>query len=355
MNIAKPTLLVDQKKCLQNIQRMAEKANQSEAELRPHFKTHHSAEIGNWFREFGVNKCTVSSVEMASYFAEHGWDDITIAFPFNPLESDQISEIAKKCQLNILIESIESQQLANERITGKVHFFIKVDVGYHRTGIDPTNDLLIQQLISASTDKVSFEGFIAHAGHTYGSNKTEIENIFHHSEKVLRDLKKKYGGVISYGDTPSCSIMNDFSSFDEIRAGNYAFYDWMQKSFGSCAIEDIAVCLACPVVAVHKDRNEVVVFGGAVHLSKDRIMENNVATYGKAVKLNSTGWDLEIIGNVQRISQEHGVIQMANQNIAHVKVGDLIGVIPIHSCLTADLQGHYYSTKGQKIEKIVKE
>ena len=33
--------------------------------FRPHFKTHQSAEIGSWFRDFGVTRITVSSRESA--------------------------------------------------------------------------------------------------------------------------------------------------------------------------------------------------------------------------------------------------------------------------------------------------
>ena len=40
---------------------------------------------------------------MAEYFAENGWNDITIAFPFNLLEIDKINELAGKINLNILI------------------------------------------------------------------------------------------------------------------------------------------------------------------------------------------------------------------------------------------------------------
>ena len=48
--------------------------------------THQSAKIGEWFKRFGVNAITVSSVQMAEYFAANGWNDITIAISLNPLE-----------------------------------------------------------------------------------------------------------------------------------------------------------------------------------------------------------------------------------------------------------------------------
>ncbi len=51
-----PKLLLDKEKCWQNIRKMAEKANQNKLIFRPHFKTHQSAIIGNWFKNLGVKK-----------------------------------------------------------------------------------------------------------------------------------------------------------------------------------------------------------------------------------------------------------------------------------------------------------
>ncbi|WP_462253943.1 alanine racemase [Ekhidna sp.] len=360
MEIKSPTLLIDKEKCVRNIDKMLQKAKNSNAELRPHFKTHFSSKVAEWYRERGVNKCTVSSVSMAQYFANNGWKDITIAFPYNTLESEEISDLASKVSLNILIESIESLNQAKENIKGDVGYFIKVDVGTHRTGIDPRNEDLISTLINESNDALKFQGFLAHAGHTYGCKDFEsIKWIFDGAKKSLLQLHEKFGGLISYGDTPSCSLLDDFELFDELRPGNFVFYDWMQKDIGSCQIEDIAVCMACPVVAIHKDRNEIVIYGGGVHFSKDLIMEKDIMgkerrTFGKMVRLSKTGWNSEIIGNVVRLSQEHGVVHLDDDEIVRVKVGDLIGVIPVHSCLTADLQGYYLSTSGERIEKMTK-
>ena len=68
MKIIKPTLLLNQERALRNIERMAQKAKQSGVCFRPHFKTHQSAVIGEWFKAFGINKITVSSIDMAEYF-----------------------------------------------------------------------------------------------------------------------------------------------------------------------------------------------------------------------------------------------------------------------------------------------
>ena len=99
-----PTLLIDEARVRRNIGRIVAKGAATNTELIPHFKTHQSISIGDWFKEFGVNSITVSSVSMAKYFADHFWNDITIAFPVNLLEIENIKELSGKVKLNLLVD-----------------------------------------------------------------------------------------------------------------------------------------------------------------------------------------------------------------------------------------------------------
>ena len=101
--IVKPALIVDEQRARENIRRIAERAASSGVRYRPHFKTHQSTQVGRWFRDYGVNCITVSSLSMAAYFADDGWDDITVAFPVNVRESRLIGELAGRVRLNLLV------------------------------------------------------------------------------------------------------------------------------------------------------------------------------------------------------------------------------------------------------------
>ncbi len=133
----KPTLLIDTKKVQQNISRMFRKAVRSNTVFRPHFKTHQSADIGELFRQQGIHKITVSSVSMAVYFAKHGWNDITIAFPVNLRETEEINELAGRIRLNILVDSVYSTQVLAGKIQNSTGVLIEFDNGYHRSGLLP--------------------------------------------------------------------------------------------------------------------------------------------------------------------------------------------------------------------------
>jgi len=355
-----PTLLVNKDISLRNIELMVSKAKTSDTILRPHFKTHQSAEIGNWFRDFGVDCITVSSVKMAAYFAANGWSDITVAFPVNILEWREIDMLAEKINLNILIENPEVIPHLEKKLNHPVGIYIKTDTGYGRTGIDAEDLGAFQKILDLlkSSKRLIFLGFLSHAGHTYHAKSTEeIETIMSDSIRKLLALKTFLRTdfpllQISYGDTPSCSIAKGFDGIDEIRPGNFVFFDEMQHQLGVCKREDIAVALACPVVAKHSGRNEIVIHGGAVHLSKESITdETGENYYGIAVALNNYNWNVsDVIGKVTKLSQEHGIIKP--DDIDKIKIRDMIAVLPIHSCLTANLMKEFTTTNGQIISTL---
>lgn len=357
--ITKPTLIVDEKNCKQKIAAMLEKAKRNNVDFRPHFKTHQSIEIGRWFRELGTQKITVSSISMATYFASDSWDDITVAFPVNWLEIDTINEISKKIKLNLLVESIETIQFLESHLKSGVGIFIKIDTGYHRTGVSSKNISMIGQLIQEvnKSESLKFLGFLTHSGHTYKTNSIqEIKEIHDHSLQELKKLKVAFHSdehpvFISIGDTPSISLMEEFEGVDEIRLGNFIFYDLVQEQLGACTFKDISVVLACPIVAKHPERNKVVIYGGGVHLSKEFITDKNGRKiFGRMLKLNDYGWT-EPLDNcyLSSVSQEHGILNAPRDILNALKIGEVIGILPVHSCMTADLQHSYLNLNGNKI------
>ena len=362
--ITKPTLLLDEKICKQNIQRMVQKAERLGLMFRPHFKTHQSLYIGQWFKDMGVDKITVSSLQMAEYFSEGGWEDITVAFPVNLQEVERIRKLAAKVQLNVLVESAPSVEFLDEHVEKPLTVFIKIDSGYHRTGIQPGDTKRLEAVLNAieKSARINFRGFLTHAGHSYDARSyDEIAEIHSSSLGILKHLKATYqsqfpGLILSTGDTPTCSVMEDFEGIDEIRPGNFTFYDLVQDAIGSCTRKDIAVAMACPVVAKHEDRSELIVYGGGVHFSKDRLATENGSRviYGVVADHGSEGWVVtgENKNYVSKLSQEHGTLKVEKDVFEKYNVGDIIVILPIHSCLTSNLMKGYLTLGGQVIERL---
>lgn len=364
LEIIRPTLVVDKEICWQNIERMAEKAAKYKMRFRPHFKTHQSAKIGEWFKQFNVEAITVSSVQMAEYFAANGWKDITIAISLNLLEIENINRLAAAIKINVLVENREAARVLAEKANSKMGIFLKIDTGYHRTGIPSSRTNTIDSILEilSTNKKVEFKGFLTHTGHTYQANSTnEIFSRHFDALLKLKSLKNRYQKnhpklEVSMGDTPSASICGNFDGVDELRPGNFIFYDLMQQSLGTCQMEDIAVKVICPVIAKHVSRSEIVIYGGAVHFSKDTLVNTDGKHLFGRVIIHKQGESILLGTNnyLSKLSQEHGTLKVTPSNFKDINVGDLIEIIPVHSCLTANLMGHMQTTDGELIKMMLK-
>lgn len=363
LQLTEPTLLLDKAKCLNNIKQIVEKARRHHISLRPHFKTHQSHEIGRWFRDLGVERITVSSLKMAEYFAADGWGDITVAFPVNVHEIERINALAAKITLNLLVVAPETIEWLARGLRFPVNVLIEVDSGDHRTGVVASDFETIDRILSEIKrfELISFKGFLTHAGHSYGvkSDREAVDRIHAESVSLVKPIRARYSAeypdlIVSYGDTPTCSVTEDFAGIDEIRPGNLVFYDVVQCDIGVCTAEQVAVAMACPVVAKYPERGELVIYGGAVHFSKDfSLLPDGNRHYGKVVKLTGDGWETAETGAyLKSLSQEHGVISAPKEAIEQVRLGDFVGILPVHSCLTADVMKSYLTLDGEVISKF---
>lgn len=365
--ITQPTFLINETIARANIHAMAAKAAAHGLIFRPHFKTHQSVQVGEWFREASVTAITVSSVTMAKQFANAGWNDITLAFPMNLREAAAVAELAGQIRLNVLFDAPEQVTALTPLLKHEAGFFIKIDTGYHRAGVLPDDTNRIDSIIAtAAISPLRFKGFLTHAGQTYhAKSREEILAIHRQIADILHNLKQQYLGafrgiIASTGDTPSCSLAGDFTGIDEIRPGNFVFYDLMQLHLGSCSFRQIAAAVLCPVVSVYPSRNEALIYGGAVHLSKEsQFSPDGSRIFGLAVPVDrlwhASGdahqlWDPQQLfahepiwrepeGDdvVVSLSQEHGLMRTDSAWAKALKPGDLVTIIPVHSCLAADL------------------
>ena len=358
--ITRPTLLLDEGRVRGNIRTMVDTAQRSGVRFRPHFKTHQSATIGTWFQEAGVEAITVSSVEMAEYFAEHGWRDILVASPVSVRETAALDRLASRLTLHVTVDSVEAVKALDRAMTHPIDLWIEIDTGDHRTGIDPSDRHRIVAVARAieGASGLRCAGLIAHDGHTYGiRDRAGAESIYGRTLDELQTLRQFLAeeGIapvaFSIGDTPTCRLVEDLSAVDEIRPGNFVFGDLTQLEIGSCREDEIAVALACPVVSKNEARGEIVVHGGGVHLSKDSLLEASGSTiFGRAVLLNETGWEaLETGIAVARLSQELAVIHADEDRLSQVVIGDLLAILPVHSCLTVHAMRSYLTLTGERI------
>jgi len=358
-NLNTPTIILNEKQAKKNLQMMVDKAAVTNIRFRPHFKTHQSAYIGEWFKDAGISEITVSSVTMADYFSSNGWKDVLIAFPVNMREIERICLLAKRIHLGLLVDMEESIKGLGEAVKNEIDIWIKIDTGMRRAGVWWENEYEIRKLIALIEQYpyLKLRGLLTHAGQTYHtSSRAEILDLYQESNYRMSQLrdhlleKNNYDLELSVGDTPGCCLSDDLGRVDEIRPGNFLFFDANMMQLGVCHQDEIAVCVACPIVSVFPRRKEIVIYGGAIHLSKETIESSNSPVYGYAVfSPDSSSWNINRTNYVRSLSQEHGVVRLCEEDFKKAKIGDLIYIVPVHSCLVVDALGEYLTLDGNVI------
>ncbi len=350
--------MLDAVRMKQNAERISEKVKHDNVRLRPHVKTHKCIEVARIQTAGHDGAITVSTLAEARAFSKHGFADITYAVPIEKGKFDEAIEILQSgVKLNLMTDDTETvRQLDAAAGRAGVQFdvFVKIDCGYHRCGVEPhtTEAIEIPRQISNAAN-LNFAGILTHAGHSYHAHsKDEILEIARHERDSMVELAERLRGdglevpTVSIGSTPSISTVDHLDGIDEIRPGNYIFFDAFQATLGSCGFEDTALTVLAAVV--HRDRTlrRIVVDAGAIALSKDRgaVGIDPSCGYGHVLDIegNETGM------RVTSLSQEHGEIE-AGEMFERFAVGDRLRILANHSCLTAAQHSHYNVIEGDRI------
>jgi D-serine deaminase-like pyridoxal phosphate-dependent protein len=358
-----PSLLLDVARVRRNAERMSEIAERNQVRLRPHIKTHKCVEVARIQTEGHDGAITVSTLAEARAFAEYGFNDITYAVPIDEGKFDDAIEIVRRgVKLNLLTGDAETSRKLDEvsaRAGVTFDVFVKIDCGYHRVGVEPhTNEAIEIPRSLADAKNLNFAGILTHAGHSYNAHsKEEILDIARIERDSMVGLAERLRAqsievpTVSVGSTPTMSMIDHLDGIDEIRPGNYIFFDAFQAKLGSCSVEDPALTVLTAII--HKDnaRRKLVVDAGAIALSKDRGPYEIDAGCGYGEVLDLEGRETGM--RVTELSQEHGQIKAGDAHMFdRLNVGDRLRILANHSCLTAAQHSHYHVMEnGEMVDR----
>ncbi|TNM98057.1 hypothetical protein fugu_014303 [Takifugu bimaculatus] len=350
-----PALVVDLDKVKRNVQNMTERYEKLGVRLRPHMKTHKTLECAD-IMTGGTRRCiVVSTLAEASFYADHGFDDILYAYPLPFDKVEHCAALSERLDLfQVLLdhpdalEELKKRPLKDGR---QWHVWLKLDCGNGRAGVlysDPGT--LKLALAIAKADGVELTGVYAHCGNTYKCKGVEQIQVVAQetTDLTLQFMEKlKDAGVTcksSIGSTPSCSHpVKDMDQLSEVHPGNYVFYDVQQSLIGSCSLEDVAVKVLTRVISHAPHRNQLLVDCGWMGLSLDGA---GTLPTGYAVIEGHT--DLKLVS----MTQEHGRMEPISGPLDYSKypLGTMLTLIPYHRCIlctTCTLRAIWWGSGSQ--------
>jgi D-serine deaminase-like pyridoxal phosphate-dependent protein len=357
-----PQVLVDRPRLAANIDRVQQMASVAGMRLRPHAKTHKSPVVARWQIDRGAVGICCAKVGEAEVFADAGIRDIRLPYPVNPANADRVLALMDRATISIIVDHIDVARGwsdAMRRAGRTLDVLIKVDVGFHRCGIDPNGDALGFVQAVASRPGLRLRGLLSHAGHAYTApSDAAICAIAQQEAGALTRLRAEaaQSGIaldeISVGATPSLRFSVTQPGITELRPGNYVYFDRTQVALGSAALDDCALTVLATVVTAHSGR--IVLDCGSKTLTSDQARGLTPAP-GYGAVLADGGASPRRVDEaltIERLSEEHATVRV--DGTTALKPGDRVRVLPNHSCTVSNLVDVVHLVDGgEVIESLV--
>jgi D-serine deaminase-like pyridoxal phosphate-dependent protein len=356
-----PCVLVDRRRVDRNLQRMQELASGRGLRLRPHAKTHKSIRLAQRQIEGGSAGICCAKLGEAEVFAEAGIEDIRLPYPLNPINAERVLDLLDRTRISFIVDSLavaEGWSAAMTQARRQVDVLVKVDVGFHRCGIDPLADGAADLVARvASLPGLRFRGLLSHAGHGYGAaSEDDMRTIAANEAATLRrladDLRARGVEVeeVSVGATPTARYSLQQEGLTEVRPGNYIYFDRTQVSLGAADWDDCALTVLARVVS-KPARDRIILDSGSKTLTND-LARGFVPAPGYGTVLTSlTGIQHpDTTLSIERLSEEHANVRVASGS-HRLEPGDLVRIVPNHSCVVSNLVDAAWLVDGEQVQE----
>ena len=352
-------MLVDRVRLERNIDRMQAAADARKVRLRPHAKTHKSPDIARVQTGRGAVGICCAKLGEAEVFARAGLADIRLPYPLHSSNADRLLALQDLATLSFIVDDLEVARgwsNALHAAGSRVDVLVKGDVGFHRCGIDPDAAgaaALVARV--AELPGLRFRGLLSHAGHAYGAtSEHETAAMAATERRLLTTLAERVRALgveveeISVGSTPTARFSLQQDDITELRPGNYVYYDRTQVALGSATWDDCALTVLARVVS-RPAPDRVILDSGSKTLTNDVARgSGETRGFGAVLEdLESTAPDPALV--IERLSEEHANVRDTAGTRTRVP-GDLVRIVPNHSCVVSNLVDRVYVVDGMRVE-----
>jgi D-serine deaminase-like pyridoxal phosphate-dependent protein len=332
--ITTPALVVDQTRLERNLRDMADSAATRGIRLRPHAKTHKTAEIGQLQLGLGAVGLTVATIGEAEKFADAGVTDLFIAYPLwpSPQRVRRLAALAERIRLRLAVESTEAAAgfAPLAQLGRPPEILVEIDSGHHRTGVAPSQ--AGEVALAAARAGLPLAGVFTFPGHSYrqgGREQAAADEAaaLGGAAAALRAAGVRVVGADverSGGSTPTATVRAD-PPLTELRPGVYVFNDAQQVELGVCGDDQIALVAAATVVS-RPSPGRFVLDSGSKVLSGD--VQSLSGGFGRLLSWPDA--------RIMAVSEHHATVVLP-PGAAAPELGEIVAVVPNHVCTAVNL------------------
>ncbi|MDP1589458.1 MAG: D-TA family PLP-dependent enzyme [Prosthecobacter sp.] len=141
--------------------------------LRPHVKTHKTAEIIAMQLKLGITRFKTSTIAETEMCAAVGATDVLLAMPCVGINAHRLAELALKfpdTQFSSIADDVDTVRFlasAAQQHNVTLGIYLELDCGMSRTGIVPGDEAAILAHAMKDTPRLQFRGLHAYDGHIH--------------------------------------------------------------------------------------------------------------------------------------------------------------------------------------------
>lgn len=348
-----PAVHVDLDVVERNIRRGVESLAPHGIVHRPHIKVHKSIFLAQKQLAMGCKGITCAKLGEAEVMADGGVADILIAYPL--IGADKLARYRALVERPIVVRTIVNSMEGaaglsklGEGMGRRLEVLIELDGGINRGGLQPGKPLEDFARAVRALPGLDIVGLEYYGGDIYACkdaeairarSKREADDVLAGAETLRRAGVEPR--ILSAGSSFSLRYPAELKGVTEVRAGNYIFNDGAQLSIGQVGPDECALRVLATVVS-RPDPNHMIIDAGSKTLTSDRVAGWD--GFGHVVEAPEL--------DIYKLNEEHGFVRSDRE--IRFRVGDVVSIIPNHSCVVPNLADEIYGMRKGKLETVIK-
>jgi len=330
-----PSVLIDLDTAERNIQRMQARCDSLGLQFRPHIKTHKIPAIAQMQLQAGAVGIACQKVSEAEVFAEAGFTDIQL--PYNIVgkhKTARLAQLAKSAKVTVTVDSvpvIDGIAKAARAAHATIHMMVELVSLQERTGTTPENALKFARHILGYDDCLHFAGVMIYP--TDAAIRPRLQKTLSLFHKAGIEVE-----MVSGGGSGAILEAHKVPELTEMRVGTYVFYDWRSVKQNWASFDDCAMTIRATVISAN-DAHRVILDSG----SKTVNSESLDGLFGYIIEYPAA--------KLHKLSEEHGFVNFSTCDRLP-QVGDVLHIIPVHTCIVTNLHNRVYAVRKGQIEQV---